>query len=189
MSSFLSEALRLPKKLDLRRPTLQKKVSPHWHPCHFLSMYNILHQRTLGRSVNHHQPIKFQNPPINHDRWTSPPQCKAALSAYSRRQSVQSMTWLCILCQFWVLVLVSMFVKWDSGLFILCFPFVWDNACWYLTTNWEGVYDSLWILELGVCRPWRSLSCYMYSVPYYAVIIMGGSIIHHGWDRSGWRIL
>jgi len=33
--SFLSQGLRLPKKLDLRRTSLQKKVSPRWQPCHF----------------------------------------------------------------------------------------------------------------------------------------------------------
>ena len=51
MSSVFSKALRLPKKLDLRRTLLLKSV------CHigihviFSSMYNVLHQRTRGRSV------------------------------------------------------------------------------------------------------------------------------------------
>ena len=47
-SSFLSEALRLPKKLDLRITPLPKSVTM------LASMYNALQQRTLDRSVNHH---------------------------------------------------------------------------------------------------------------------------------------
>ena len=53
-SSVLSEALRLPKKPNLQKTPLLKSV------CHadihviFSSMYNVLHRRTLGYSVNHH---------------------------------------------------------------------------------------------------------------------------------------
>ncbi len=54
-SSFLSEALRLPKKLDLRRTPLLKSVRHVGIHVIFSSMYNVLHQRTLGRSVNHHR--------------------------------------------------------------------------------------------------------------------------------------
>ena len=45
----------MPKKVDLQRTPLLKSV------CHvgihviFSSMYNVLHQTTLGRSVNHHR--------------------------------------------------------------------------------------------------------------------------------------
>ena len=30
--------------------------------------------------------------------------------------------------------------------------------------------------------------CCMYGALSHAVIIMGGSIIHPGWDKSGWRM-
>ena len=47
--------LRLPKKLDLRRTPLLKSVRHIGIHVIFSSMYNVLHQRTLGRSVNHHR--------------------------------------------------------------------------------------------------------------------------------------
>ena len=51
-SSFLSEALRLPEKLDLHRTPLLKSVRHVGILVIFSSMYNVLHQRTLGCSVN-----------------------------------------------------------------------------------------------------------------------------------------
>ena len=77
--SFLPKALRLPKKLDLRRTPLQKSVAmlaamSFFHPC-----TKFLHQRTLDCSVTttkqecHSRPIKFHNSPGIHDRWTPPP--------------------------------------------------------------------------------------------------------------------
>ena len=54
-SSLLFEALRLPKKLDLwSTPLLESVLHVGIHVI-FSSMSNIvLHQKTLGRSVNHH---------------------------------------------------------------------------------------------------------------------------------------
>jgi hypothetical protein len=49
--SFLYEGSRPPKKLDLQR-TPQQKVMPYWQPCHFSSMLEVLHQISLGYSVN-----------------------------------------------------------------------------------------------------------------------------------------
>ena len=72
----LSEALRLPKKFDLQRTALQKSVAmlatmSFFHPC-----TKGLHQRTLGRILNHHRTrvslSANQNPPRVHDQWTSP---------------------------------------------------------------------------------------------------------------------
>ena len=54
-SSFLSKALRLPKKLDLRRTPLLKRVRHVGIHVIFSSMYNVLHQWTLDRSENHHR--------------------------------------------------------------------------------------------------------------------------------------
>jgi hypothetical protein len=60
----------------------------------------------------------------------------------------------------------------------------------YLKTNWKkDSFISLWILELGVCRIWRSLRVVVCIVSLiHATIIMGGSTIHPTWDRSGWRM-
>ena len=54
-SSFLSEALRLPKKLGLRRTPLLESVHHVGIHVIFSSMSNVLHHWTLGRSVNHHR--------------------------------------------------------------------------------------------------------------------------------------
>ena len=59
----------------------------------------------------------------------------------------------------------------------------------YLIAIWEKDCMSLWILELGVCRSWRSLTivvCIVTLIP--GVIITGGSIIPLSWDGSGWRM-
>ena len=45
---------RLPKKLDLQRTPLQKKCRHVGIHVIFSSMYYVLHQRALGRIVNHH---------------------------------------------------------------------------------------------------------------------------------------
>ena len=59
----------------------------------------------------------------------------------------------------------------------------------YLIAIWEKDFISLWILELGIYRSWRSLTIVVCIVPLIlAVIIMGGSTIHPSWDRSGWRM-
>ena len=52
--SYLSEALRLPKKLDLQRTPLQKKCRHVGNHVIFPSIYKVLHQRTLGCGLNHH---------------------------------------------------------------------------------------------------------------------------------------
>ena len=54
-SIFLSEALRLPKEIDLRRTPLLKSIRQVGIHVIFSFMYKVLHQMTLGRSVNHHQ--------------------------------------------------------------------------------------------------------------------------------------
>ena len=54
-SSFMSKALRLPKELDLRRTPLLESIRHVGIHVIFSSMYNVLHQRTLGSSVNHHR--------------------------------------------------------------------------------------------------------------------------------------
>ena len=77
-SSLLSEALRLPKKLDLRRTPPSRKCRHVGNHVSFSYMYKVLHQMTLGCNVNHHQtrvsPSANQilESPIIHDRWTSP---------------------------------------------------------------------------------------------------------------------
>jgi hypothetical protein len=59
----------------------------------------------------------------------------------------------------------------------------------YFIAIWEKDSISLWILELGICRSWRSLTVVVCIVPLIpAVIIMGGSTIHPSWDKSGWRM-
>ena len=59
----------------------------------------------------------------------------------------------------------------------------------YLIAFWEKNSISLWILELGICRSWRSLIVVVCIMPcIFAVIIMGGSTIHASWDKSGWRM-
>ena len=46
-----------------------------------------------------------------------------------------------------------------------------------------------WILKLGICRSWRSLTIVVCIVPLiHATIIMGGSTIHPSWDRSVLRM-
>ena len=59
----------------------------------------------------------------------------------------------------------------------------------YLLAIWEKDSISLWILELGICSSWRSLTivvCIVFLIPI--VIIMGGSIIQTSLDKSGWRM-
>ena len=52
----------------------------------------------------------------------------------------------------------------------------------YLIAIWEKNSISLWILKLGSCRSLRSLTVVVCVVPLIlAVIIMGGSTIHHSW--------
>ena len=57
-----------------------------------------------------------------------------------------------------------------------------------LVAIWEKDSSiSLWILELDICRSWRCLIVVVCIVPLvHATIIMGGSTIHHSWDRSRW---
>ena len=55
MSSFLSKALKMPKKLDLRRTPPSNKCRRVGNHVIFSSMYKVLHQRTHGRSVNRHR--------------------------------------------------------------------------------------------------------------------------------------
>ena len=60
----------------------------------------------------------------------------------------------------------------------------------YLIANWEKDSISLWIWELEICRSWRSLTVVVCVAPLIlAVIIMGGSLIHHSWDRSVLRMV
>ena len=59
----------------------------------------------------------------------------------------------------------------------------------YLIAVWEKDSISLWILELGICRSWRSLTIIACIVPLiHAVIIIGGSTIHLSWDSSVLRM-
>ena len=58
----------------------------------------------------------------------------------------------------------------------------------YLIAIWEKDFIRLWILKLGICRSWRSLTVVVCIVPLIlAVIIMSGSTIL-GWVRNGWRM-
>jgi hypothetical protein len=49
---------------------------------------------------------------------------------------------------------------------------------------------SLWILELGICRAWRSLIVIVCVVPLTPIVsLIGDSTIHpSSWKRSGWRV-
>jgi hypothetical protein len=59
----------------------------------------------------------------------------------------------------------------------------------YLVAFWKDDSISLHILELGICRFWRSLIIVVCIEPLIPiVVVMGGSIIHPSWDRSGWRM-
>ena len=64
----------------------------------------------------------------------------------------------------------------------------------HLIAIWEKDSISLWILELGVCRSWRSLTCVVCIVPHiHAVITIDGSTIHPSSlvgirVGGGWRI-
>ena len=59
----------------------------------------------------------------------------------------------------------------------------------YLIAVWEKDSISFWILELGICRSWRTLTVVVSKLPRIpAMIIMGGSTIHPSWDKSGWRM-
>ena len=59
----------------------------------------------------------------------------------------------------------------------------------YLTSIREKVFISLWILELGSCRSWRSLKYVVCVMPLILTMnIIGCSTIHPSWDRSGWRV-
>jgi hypothetical protein len=57
-----------------------------------------------------------------------------------------------------------------------------------LIAIWEKDSISLWILELGICRSWKSIIVVVCKVPLIlAVIIIGGSTIHRSWDKNEWR--
>ena len=59
----------------------------------------------------------------------------------------------------------------------------------YLVAIWEKISIGLRILELGICRTWRSSTVVVCRVPLIpTMIIIGGSIIHPSWERSGWRM-
>jgi hypothetical protein len=92
------------------------------------------------------------------------------------------------LCQFWVLVLVSVFNLDGTGAcFISNFLLFRIMCVRYLVAIWEKDSISLWILELEICMSWRSLTIVVYIVPFIlVVIIMDGSTIHPGWDKSVW---
>ena len=72
-SRFLAEAVRLPKKLDLRRIPLQKSVCHvgiHviFHPCMMFSTKRLLAiVQTTARQECFSRPIKFRNSPRIHD--------------------------------------------------------------------------------------------------------------------------
>ena len=97
--------------------------------------------------------------------------------------------WLVLgLC--WIGVLVSIRVFSQVGLGFLLFFLISFRlglcVLGYLTTISEKNSISLWILELGICRSWRSLTFVVCTVPFiHALIIMGGSTIHPSWDRGG----
>ena len=56
----------------------------------------------------------------------------------------------------------------------------------YLIVIWEKDSISIWILEFGIFRSWRSLTIVPGIVLLiHVVIIMGGSTIHLSWNRSG----
>ena len=49
----------------------------------------------------------------------------------------------------------------------------------YHIAIWEKDFISLWILESGICRSWKSLTVVVGIVPLIpTVIIMPGSAIH-----------
>ena len=44
---------------------------------------------------------------------------------------------------------------------------------------------SLWILEFGICRPWRCLVVVVWIVARIpTMIVVGGSIVHPSRDRN-----
>ena len=82
-------------------------------------------------------------------------------------------------------------VKWDHGLFFFYDILLFRIMCVrYPIAIWEKDYFiSLWILELGIWRIWKSLTIVVCIVSLIlAMVIMGGSTIHPSWDRSGWRL-
>ena len=80
-------------------------------------------------------------------------------------------------------------VKWDQGLFLSNFVMYMIMCVRYLIAIWENDSISLHILELGICRSWRTLIIIVCIEPLIpAVVAMGDSIIHPSWDRSGWRM-
>ena len=83
-------------------------------------------------------------------------------------------------------MLVSAFSQVVLGLVSFLNFFLFRIMCVrYLRAIWEKDSISLWSLELGICRSWRSLTvvvCIMPLIP--TVIIMDGSTIHPSWDRS-----
>jgi hypothetical protein len=97
---------------------------------------------------------------------------------------------LCVLCLLWVFS-VSKYV-YSSGIricFFSNFRLFRIMCVRYLRAIWEKGFISLWILELGICRSWRSLTIVVCIVSFiHAVFILGGSTIHPSWDRSGWRM-
>ena len=59
----------------------------------------------------------------------------------------------------------------------------------YLIITWEKDSISLWILELGICRPWRSLTVVVCIVSLIlAVIIRCGSTLHPSKNSRRWKM-
>jgi hypothetical protein len=63
-------------------------------------------------------------------------------------------------------VLVSAFIQVGLGLIPFLIFFVRIMCVRYLIAMWEKDSISLWILELGICRSWRSLTIVVCVVPH-----------------------
>ena len=82
-----------------------------------------------------------------------------------------------------------MFSQWNRAYFFSNFLLLRIMCVRYLVAIWEKNSIGLRILELGICRTWRSSTVVVCRVPLIpTMIIIGGSIIHPSWERSGWRI-
>ena len=76
---------------------------------------------------------------------------------------------LCVLCWFWVLVLVSVFTQVGPGLDSFSSFLLFEIMCVrYLIAIWEKDSISLWIMELGICRSWRTLIVVAYIMPFFS---------------------
>ena len=57
--------------------------------------------------------------------------------------------------------------------------------------NLQEAFHEFWILELGICRCWRSLIIVVCKVPALIsnAILLGSTKNHPSWDRifNGWR--